>query len=133
MRGADLFCAPSLHGESFGVVLLEAMAAGTALVASDLAGYANVARQGREALLTRPGDLDALAGTLQRLLADPSLARSLAAAGEARAETFSMDALAARYLELYRRVTTGRRRPGAVPVTELPQFERRSPVPRKPR
>src|SRR5207244_511825 len=44
LRGADVFCAPSLHGESFGVVLLEAMAAGTALVASDLPGYANVAR-----------------------------------------------------------------------------------------
>ena len=47
IRGADVLCAPSLHGESFGVVLLEGMAAGTPVVASDLAGYRNVARPGR--------------------------------------------------------------------------------------
>ena len=55
MRGADVFCAPSLRGESFGVVLLEAMAAETPVVASDLPGYANVAQAGRDALLVPPG------------------------------------------------------------------------------
>ena len=54
MRGADVFCAPSLHGESFGVVLLEAMAAGAVVVASALDGYANVASDGVDALLTPP-------------------------------------------------------------------------------
>ena len=56
MRGADVFCAPSLRGESFGVVLLEAMAARTPVVASDLDGYRNVARSGADALLVPPGD-----------------------------------------------------------------------------
>ena len=59
--GADVFCAPSLHGESFGVVLLEAMAASTPIVASDLPGYRHVARPGIEALLVPPGDATALA------------------------------------------------------------------------
>ena len=56
LRGADVFCAPSLHGESFGVVLLEAMAAQTPIVASDLPGYRNVARAGQDALLVPPAD-----------------------------------------------------------------------------
>ncbi len=133
MRGADVFCAPSLHGESFGVVLLEAMAARTVLVASDLPGYANVARNGREALLCPPGDLEALAAALQQVLAEPSLAHSLVEAGTVRADEFSMDRLAERYLDLYRRVIAGGCGPGAVPVGEMPPLERRSPVARKSR
>ena len=61
MQGADVFCAPSLRGESFGVVLLEAMAARTPVVASDLPGYRNVAIADRDALLVPPGDATALA------------------------------------------------------------------------
>ena len=62
IRGADVLCAPSLHGESFGVILLEGMAAGTPVVASDLVGYRNVARPDQDALLVPPGDPVALAG-----------------------------------------------------------------------
>src|SRR5205085_4484343 len=65
LRGADVFCAPSLHGESFGVVLLEAMAAQTPIVASDLPGYRNVARAGHDALLVEPGDARVLADGLR--------------------------------------------------------------------
>jgi phosphatidylinositol alpha-mannosyltransferase len=101
LRGADVFCAPSLHGESFGVVLLEAMAASTPIVASSLQGYQNVATHGVNALLTPPGDAGALAGALQSVLADPTLARRLVIAGDARASEFAMDRLAERYLELY--------------------------------
>jgi phosphatidylinositol alpha-mannosyltransferase len=101
MRAATLFCAPSLGGESFGVVLIEAMGAGTPVVASDIDGYRLVARDGVDALLVPPGDPDALAGALRRLLGDPGLARSLVAAGDERAATFSMDALAETYEELY--------------------------------
>jgi phosphatidyl-myo-inositol alpha-mannosyltransferase len=103
LRGADVFCAPSLGGESFGVVLLEAMAAGTAIVASDLPGYANVARADREAALVPPGDVDALAGALRRALSEPSWTRALAEGGRARAEELSMDNLALRYVDLYER------------------------------
>ena len=102
LRGADVLCAPSLHGESFGMVLLEGMAAQTPIVASDLPGYRNVARHGREALLVPPGDPVALARAITRLLEEPSTAATLVAGGEARAAEFSMDLLAERYLELYR-------------------------------
>ncbi len=62
----NVFCAPSLRGESFGVVLLEAMAAQTPVVASDLDGYRNVARSGADAILVPPGDAEALAAALAR-------------------------------------------------------------------
>jgi len=104
MRGADVFCAPSLRGESFGVVLLEAMAADTPVVASDLAGYSNVARAGRDALLVPPGDAPALAEALRQVLTDPVRGRALVASGEERAAQFSMEHLAEEYLERYRRI-----------------------------
>lgn len=101
LRGADVFCAPSLHGESFGVVLLEAMAAGTAIVAGDLPGYRNVARPDEHAVLVPPGDADALAAGIRRVLTDGSLAARLVEAGEQRARDFSMERLAQLYVELY--------------------------------
>ncbi|HEX7096986.1 MAG TPA: glycosyltransferase family 4 protein [Acidimicrobiales bacterium] len=102
LRAADVFCAPSLHGESFGIVLLEAMAAGAALVASDLPGYANVARDGRDALLVPPGDATALAKAINELLVSPDLHAEIVASGRARAEHFSMHRLADIYVDYYR-------------------------------
>ena len=75
LRGATVFCAPSLHGESFGVVLIEAMAAGTPIVASALDGYRNVATDGVDALLVPPGDVDALAAALRRRAHRPGARR----------------------------------------------------------
>src|SRR5436190_2289053 len=103
LRGATAFCAPSLRGESFGVVLLEAMAAGTPIVASAIDGYENVARAGQDALLVPPGDVGALRDALRRLLDDRALGARLVASGHERAEQFSMRRLAERYLELYAR------------------------------
>ncbi len=107
LRGADVFCAPSLRGESFGVVLLEAMAASTAIVATDLSGYRVVARPGRDALLVTAGDTLALTGALRSVLADSALRARLVASGEERALDFSMDHLADRYLELYEQAMGG--------------------------
>ncbi len=104
LRGADVFCAPSLRGESFGVVLLEAMAALTPVVASDLPGYRNVARAGADAVLVPPGDPARLADALRSVLADRSCAESLVTSGQQRAEEFSMETLAARYVTLYEQV-----------------------------
>jgi phosphatidylinositol alpha-mannosyltransferase len=104
LRGADVFCAPSLHGESFGVVLLESMAAQTPIVASDLPGYRNVARPDCDSLLVPPGDPAALAAALRRILTDTALAAELVVAGETRANEFSMDRLAERYVALYERL-----------------------------
>ena len=109
LRAADVFCAPSLGGESFGVVLLEAMAAGTPVVASDLPGYANVARADQDALLVPSGDAVALADALRRVLTDSGLSRSLIASGDGRAVSFSMDRLAEVYLDLYASVLAGAR------------------------
>ena len=104
LRGADVLCAPSLHGESFGVVLLEAMAAETAVVASDLPGYRNVARNGQEAVLVPPGDAPALGAALRRVLDDRTMAAGLVEAGRLRAAELSMDVLAERYVCLYEEV-----------------------------
>lgn len=104
LRAADVFCAPSLHGESFGVVLLESMAAQTPIVASDLPGYRNVAHPDQHALLVPPGDARALAAALRRVLGEPALAACLVEAGRVRAEAFSMTRLADRYADIYERV-----------------------------
>ena len=107
LRGADVFCAPSLHGESFGVVLIEAMAAGTPVVASALDGYRNVATDGVNALLTPPGDVEALAAALVRVLTDRPLAEALLAQGAVRADEFAMSALAKHYVEIYTQLVGG--------------------------
>ena len=101
LRAATVFCAPSLRQESFGIVLLEAMAAGAAVVASDIPGYRNVARPDEDALLFPAGDVDALRDRLRHLLDDPVRRAELVAAGERRAAQFSMQRLAERYLPVY--------------------------------
>jgi len=118
LRGADVFCAPSLYGESFGVVLLEAMAAETPIVASGIDGYRNVATDDVDALLVEPGDVDALAQALRRVLNEPGLAVQLRKAGAHRAEDFSMTALAERYADIYLRLTTNRPRRERAPARE---------------
>jgi len=104
IRAAEVFCAPSLHGESFGVVLLEAMAASTPIVASDLPGYRNVARPGVEALLVPPGDSAALAGALEQVLAGGPLIDEMVVRADCRASHFSMGRLAERYATFYQRL-----------------------------
>jgi phosphatidylinositol alpha-mannosyltransferase len=111
MLGADIFCAPSLHGESFGIVLLEAMAAETAVVASDLPGYAKVTRHGKDAVLVPPGDVDRLAEVLRTTLSDRSLRDKLIASGSSRVAELSMRRLADLYLDAYRRVLDRRVQP----------------------
>lgn len=103
-----VFAAPSLHGESFGVVLLEAMAAGAAVVASDLDGYRNVATDQVDALLVPPGDEAALATAIGRVAQDPVLRAELVAAGRERAALFTMRRLAELYVERYEQVIDAR-------------------------
>lgn len=105
LRAADVFCAPSLHGESFGVVLLEAMAASTPIVASDLPGYRNVARPGIEALLVPPDDAAALATALEQVLAGGPQIDAMVARADDRASHFSMQRLAERYAAFYQRLS----------------------------
>jgi len=101
LRRAAVFCAPSLRGESFGIVLLEAMAAGTPVVSTDIDGYRNVATDGENALLVEPGNAQALASAMSRIIADPRLATRLTDAGRIHAQSYSLDALADHYVLLY--------------------------------
>ncbi len=101
LRSCDVFCAPSLGGESFGVVLVEAMAAGATVVASELDGYRNVATDRVDSLLVPPGDVDALARALSEVLGDSSLATRLQTTAGRRAEDFAMSRLADHYLAIY--------------------------------
>ena len=109
LRGAAIACFPAIDGESFGVVLLEGMAAGSAVVASDIDGYRTVARQGREAVLVPPNDAVALRAELQRVLDDAALRERLVAAGRVRADEFSMTKLAERFVGIYERAIVANR------------------------
>jgi phosphatidylinositol alpha-mannosyltransferase len=100
------FCAPSLHGESFGLVLLEAMAAQTPVVASNIDGYNIVVKNDHNGVLVPAGDAAALAQALREVGTDASLRSRLITAGNVRAEELSMRKLAHRYLEIYRDVLT---------------------------
>jgi phosphatidylinositol alpha-mannosyltransferase len=110
--GADVLCAPSLHGESFGIVLLEGMAAGCAVVASDIEGYRTAA--GGHAALVPPGDKEALARALGVAIADAveGTGQSSPEARKATAEharNWSMESLARRYVDIYERAITSYR------------------------
>lgn len=105
LAGAHLLCAPSLGGESFGVVLVEAMAARTAVIASDIPGYAFAA--GELALLVAPGDIGALTDALSRGLSDASSGSGICApvaldGALSQARKWSMQALSSRYEDIYR-------------------------------
>jgi phosphatidyl-myo-inositol alpha-mannosyltransferase len=100
-RTADVYVSPATGGESFGIVLLEAMAAGTAIVASDIHGYKGVVRRGREGLLVPPRDPKAIAAAVARLLNDDEERLEMAAAGRLRAEEFSWPRVTAKVDEFY--------------------------------
>jgi phosphatidylinositol alpha-mannosyltransferase len=106
LRGADVLCAPSLRGESFGMVVLEGMAARCAVVASDLQGYRSAA--GGHAVLVPPGDVGALSRALGVALADAAEGSGHSSvdalkAAEAHANGWSMESLAVRYVDAYQR------------------------------
>lgn len=107
LRAADIYLGPALGGESFGIVLAEAMAAGLPIVASNISGYRDVARDGQESLLVPPGDDAALAAAAARLLADPDLARALGTRGAARAREFDWEVVTDQVEGVYRAVLHG--------------------------
>ncbi len=100
-RTADVYISPATGGESFGIVLLEAMAAGTAIVASDIHGYKGVVRRDREGLLVPPREPKAIAAAIARLLRDDDLRAAIGAAGRERAAEFSWERVAAKVDNYY--------------------------------
>jgi phosphatidylinositol alpha-mannosyltransferase len=100
-RTADVFVSPATGRESFGIVLLEAMAAGAPIVASDIHGYKGVVRRGREALLVPPREPKEIALAVGRLLTDPDLAREMSENGARRAEAVSWPRVTAKVDDYY--------------------------------
>ena len=98
---ADVLCAPSLGGESFGMVLTEAFAAGTPVVASDIAGYRDVVQDGVEGILVPPGDPTSLALVLRDLGDEPARRRALGSAAWQSAERFAWKRVGAEVIEVY--------------------------------
>jgi phosphatidylinositol alpha-mannosyltransferase len=104
LAAADVFASPATGHESFGIVLVEALAAGVPVVATDIPGYREVIRAGVDGLLVPPSDAAALASAIRRVLAEPELASALAHAGRARAREFSWDVVVPRIEAIYERV-----------------------------
>ena len=105
-QSCDIYCAPSTGGESFGIVLLEAMAAGTPVLASRITGYAGVLTHGREGFLVEPKNPAALATGIVRLLSDPALRARMGEAGKRAASQYDWPIIASRLLALYERTRT---------------------------
>ena len=135
LRRADVLCAPSLGGESFGMVLTEAFAAGTPVVASDIAGYRDVVRHGTDGLLVARGDATALAATLRECALRPDRHVAMGRQAALSAQAFAWPTIAADVVNTYERAlavgeaaTVPRRlavRVGALPADLEP---RRPPV-----
>jgi phosphatidylinositol alpha-mannosyltransferase len=106
-RSATVFCAPAVQGESFGIVLLEAMAAGLPVVASDIEGYDQLITDGHEGILVPPRDEIALANAVSSVIQDPDMAASLGAQGLITAQEYSWRRVAEQVLDFY--VKTGTR------------------------
>jgi phosphatidylinositol alpha-mannosyltransferase len=104
---SDVFVGPALGRESFGIVLVEAMAAGLPVVASDIPGYREVVRDGVDGVLVPPGDAGALADAVSRLLEDRAEASRLAAAGLERAARFDWDVVAREIAGCYQEAVEG--------------------------
>jgi phosphatidylinositol alpha-mannosyltransferase len=131
LEGADVLCAPSLGGESFGMVLTEAFAAGTPVVASDIAGYRDVVRDRQDGLLVPRGDAAELAEALRDLWLEPERRVRMAEAAFGHAARFAWPRVAAEVLEVYEsagsapapatRVRRAAQRVGALPADGGPR------------
>ena len=126
LHEADVLCAPSLAGESFGMILTEAFAAGTPVIASHIAGYADVVADGVDGVLVPPADPQALAEQLQLMYLEPSRREAMGAAARRNAQRYAWPRVAEQVEEVYELVqhapepaTAGQRvarRHGLVPV-----------------
>jgi phosphatidylinositol alpha-mannosyltransferase len=135
LHEADVLAAPSLAGESFGMVLTEAFAAGTPVIASNIAGYADVVTDGVDGVLVPPADPQRLAEELQRMYIEPRRRIEMGRAAQSSAERYAWPNVAAQVERVYERVQHT-----PAPVSSAERFARRKgfvpidgspPVPRK--
>lgn len=101
---ADIFCAPATGSESFGIVLLEAMAASKPIVASNIGGYASVITRDSDGLLVNPTDVKTLAGGIDLLIKNKALRDRLGSRGRLKAERYSWDRVSRRVMDYYEEV-----------------------------
>ena len=101
LRSVDLYVAPNTGGESFGIILTEAMAAGATIVASDLDAFRRVLDDGQAGTLFRTGDPAALAACLEELLDDPARRAALARVGQSTVEAFDWPVVATKVVDVY--------------------------------
>ena len=109
-KTADIVCFPATGRESFGIVLLEAMAVGKPIVASNIEGYASLMTHGVQGLLVPPKDKERLAQALISLMTDEQLRHEMGAKGRAKASEYGWETIAQRVMEYYIRVLNERTR-----------------------
>ena len=107
LRSADVYVAPNLGGESFGIVLVEAMAAGAAVVASDLVAFSRVLDDGRAGRLVETGSATALAAAVIELFDNEPARAELVAAARQRADRYDWSRVADQIQKVYETVTLG--------------------------
>jgi len=119
---ADLLCAPSLAGESFGMVLIEAMAAGTPVIASAIAGYSDVVTNGVDGILVPPADPQALGEELQLLAHEPERLVAMGEAGRKSAQRYAWPRIADEVTDVYERAME----PAPAPIWPPEELARRT-------
>jgi phosphatidylinositol alpha-mannosyltransferase len=131
LHEADVLCAPSLAGESFGMVLTEAFAAGTPVIASEIAGYSDVVTDGVDGVLVPPADPQRLAEELQRLYLDPTRRQAMGRAARSAASRYAWPRVAEQVEGVYEQARLSpepasaaarlARRAGLVPIDGTPR------------
>lgn len=103
----DIFCSPATGAESFGIVLLEAMASGRPIVATDIPGYRQVMSDGQEGLMCRPCDHESLADALVNMIADPQRRREMGCKGREKSSAFDWRIITGKIYDYYQDARIG--------------------------
>jgi phosphatidyl-myo-inositol alpha-mannosyltransferase len=110
-KSADIFCAPATGHESFGIILLEAMATGKPVVASNISGYASVITDESEGLLVPPRKEVPLSQAISRLIRDPSLRKTMGENGRLKASGYGWEHITRRVMDYYTRILINKNAP----------------------